>query len=82
MSRLRSTVYLAIRLYSKYGDLRGKTGFHRDSHSYAGGPRVCGFCGDYADELRCGACKMRFYCSEVCQREEWKYHKAECRRVR
>ena len=41
-----------------------------------------GFCGDFADELRCGACKMRFYCSDICQREEWKYHKAECRRVR
>ena len=23
-------------------------------------PRICGFCGDFADELRCGACKMRF----------------------
>lgn len=54
------------------------------AHAYAciSCPRICGFCGDFADELRCGACKMRFYCSDVCQREEWKYHKAECRRVR
>ncbi|CAK9084248.1 Kinase D-interacting substrate of 220 kDa [Durusdinium trenchii] len=52
------------------------------AHACISCPRICGFCGDYADELRCGACKMRFYCSDVCQKEEWKYHKAECRRVR
>ena len=29
-----------------------------------------GFCGDFADALRCGACKLRFYCSEICQKED------------
>ena len=29
-----------------------------------------GFCGDFADGLRCGACKLRFYCSDVCQKED------------
>lgn len=43
-------------------------------------PRLCGFCGDFADELRCGRCKSRFYCSVDCQREEWKWHKPVCGR--
>lgn len=53
-----------------------------NAHACISCPRICGFCGDFADALRCGACKLRFYCSEICQKEEWKYHKAECRRCR
>ncbi|RPD67488.1 hypothetical protein L226DRAFT_608647 [Lentinus tigrinus ALCF2SS1-7] len=30
--------------------------------------------------LRCGGCKKRYYCSEKCQKDDWKpaYHKGEC----
>ena len=33
---------------------------------------------DKAGTLRCGRCKKGKYCSKECQREDWKYHKANC----
>ncbi|KAJ7491414.1 hypothetical protein B0H11DRAFT_1008481 [Mycena galericulata] len=30
-------------------------------------------------ETRCAACKIVFYCSQECQRRDWKYHKRQCR---
>ena len=40
--------------------------------------RSCGKTGD--NLLRCGACKLVWYCDQVCQRRNWKRHKKNCRR--
>jgi len=29
--------------------------------------------------LKCTGCRVRYYCSEQCQRSDWKKHKAECK---
>ena len=34
---------------------------------------------DGMELLRCGRCKVRFYCDRVCQRVDWKEHKLVCR---
>ncbi|KAJ7681136.1 hypothetical protein B0H17DRAFT_1206074 [Mycena rosella] len=31
--------------------------------------------------LQCNNCKHIYYCSKECQRENWKYHKVECREM-
>jgi hypothetical protein len=41
-------------------------------------------CGNCAKEivkpLRCGVCKKAEYCSQQCQREDWKFHKRVCKK--
>lgn len=45
-------------------------------------PRMCHFCGKFGCTLRmCGRCKRAEYCSEACQRNDWKIHKVLCRRM-
>lgn len=40
---------------------------------------ACGLCGKTGGELSaCGKCKVRFYCSRECQKEDWKVHKRAC----
>ncbi|KAJ7154619.1 hypothetical protein C8R46DRAFT_1117914 [Mycena filopes] len=31
--------------------------------------------------MRCNNCKHIYYCSKTCQKENWKYHKVECREM-
>ncbi|KAG0344988.1 Zinc finger MYND domain-containing protein 10 [Podila humilis] len=41
-------------------------------------PRICKECGNPCDQ-RCAGCKQTFYCSRVCQANNWQDHKAKCR---
>ncbi|XP_021369227.1 uncharacterized protein LOC110460574 isoform X4 [Mizuhopecten yessoensis] len=43
----------------------------------------CGFCDKKTLSLRrCSACQQVYYCSTVCQREDWKLqHKAKCKEI-
>ncbi|KAJ7438018.1 hypothetical protein B0H11DRAFT_596284 [Mycena galericulata] len=43
-------------------------------------PNFCIQCAKHA-ETRCAACKIVFYCSQECQRRDWKYHKRQCKQV-
>ncbi|KAI0739277.1 hypothetical protein C8Q80DRAFT_1222392 [Daedaleopsis nitida] len=36
-------------------------------------------CGHEATLRRCSGCKMVFYCSEVCQKRDWRRHRPECK---
>jgi len=41
---------------------------------------VCRKCGTAAEEMRqCAGCRWVRYCSAVCQKADWKTHKADCR---
>ena len=49
-------------------------------------PIACFRCQRYPDEgessfPRCGRCKTRSYCSQDCQRCDWKDHKKECQAI-
>ena len=49
-----------------------------------GGPAAtplatCAACGKVGELKMCGRCKGAAYCSEKCQRAQWKAHKASCR---
>jgi hypothetical protein len=40
---------------------------------------ICGFCEKTNEkQLTCGACKLMYYCDQVCQRKHWKEHKLKC----
>lgn len=39
--------------------------------------RICKMCGREASE-RCAKCKKVYYCSEKCQKTDWKFHKSNC----
>lgn len=41
------------------------------------GPNVCAVCAAHARN-RCGKCKGPWYCSALCQRAHWTFHKAVC----
>lgn len=41
----------------------------------------CKKCGASGDLKVCGQCKQASYCSEACQRQDWKKHKQHCRRA-
>lgn len=41
---------------------------------------LCDVCGAHGD-LVCGSCQARRYCSLNCQKEDWKKHKLNCKRV-
>jgi MYND finger len=30
---------------------------------------------------RCGGCKQRFYCNELCQQADWRTHKEKCKEL-
>jgi len=49
-------------------------------------PRVLGVCSSSTCSkdatLRCGVCKVAKYCSVICQRRDWKLHKAVCAPIR
>ena len=49
-------------------------------------PRVLGVCSSSTCSkdatLRCGVCKVAKYCSVICQRRDWKSHKAVCAPIR
>ena len=34
---------------------------------------------DNSGTLRCGRCKLFYYCSQNCQKEDWKNHKQKCK---
>jgi len=39
----------------------------------------CDNCGEHISELVCKGCKNRRYCGKKCQKENWEYHKEECK---
>ncbi|KAJ3209479.1 hypothetical protein HDU67_006178 [Dinochytrium kinnereticum] len=39
----------------------------------------CFACGKVGEVMRCGRCKSVSYCSQTCQRNDWKIHKAICK---
>ena len=38
----------------------------------------CNSCGQADSTKRCGACRKVYYCSEKCQKNDWKSHKPNC----
>ncbi len=40
--------------------------------------KACSVCFHYENVKYCGNCKSRAYCSEKCQKEDWKNHKKVC----
>lgn len=46
------------------------------SGAKAAGP-VCGVCGGKGSKT-CSRCLKAYYCSESCQKEDWKTHKQGC----
>ena len=43
------------------------------------GRLFCSACGKIPEKpLKCSGCKLGVYCDEVCQRNDWSIHKAEC----
>lgn len=44
--------------------------------------QVCAACGKEAPSLKvCGGCRGPKYCSQACQKEDWKSHKKECHKA-
>ena len=41
---------------------------------------TCSVCSKEASK-KCSKCKLQFYCSKQCQKEDWKNHKAICKEV-
>lgn len=41
---------------------------------------TCKVCHQTENIRRCSGCQAAFYCSPTCQRQDWKYHRAECRK--
>ena len=41
--------------------------------------RECNVCGQRPAKKTCSRCKVAAYCSEACQRRDWRTHKATCR---
>jgi hypothetical protein len=39
--------------------------------------KKCTICGE-SSKMQCGACKVSWYCSKECQKEDWKVHKKLC----
>ena len=42
--------------------------------------QACAKCGKSHSTMICSACRNVVYCSQDCQREDWKRHKKDCRR--
>lgn len=42
---------------------------------------ICNICGITENLLRCGQCKIVFYCSKEHQRQDWKKHKLLCKKT-
>lgn len=40
--------------------------------------RVCGKCALGTKLKRCTRCKQAFYCSQICQKKDWRQHKRRC----
>merc|ERR1719153_781152 len=44
--------------------------------------KKCSLCGNAGYKL-CTGCYSKFYCTDICQQEEWKkFHKSECKGLR
>lgn len=43
---------------------------------------TCSSCNAEEARMRCGGCKSAYYCNAQCQRDNWKKHKKECKRIR
>ena len=41
----------------------------------------CDVCGSGGKTKKCHACQVARYCSRECQKEAWKRHKRECKRI-
>jgi hypothetical protein len=39
---------------------------------------ICNLCNNPGSLKKCGICKKVAYCSEVCQKLDWKIHKSAC----
>lgn len=46
--------------------------------SLANRHKYCSNCLMEREVSRCGQCRVPYYCSKECQREDWKGHKMEC----
>eukprot|EP01083_Nonionella_stella_P073740 199599_1 len=42
----------------------------------------CNHCSQPSVSSRCGACKKVYYCNQICQRNDWKKHKKQCKKSR
>lgn len=42
----------------------------------------CGGCNRKEGLHKCGRCRVRFYCSQNCQKADWPKHKLECQAQR
>lgn len=43
--------------------------------------KSCNFCGKYNENkmLKCGRCRLRYYCDQKCQKSDWTKHKLRCK---
>ena len=41
---------------------------------------TCNFCAKEGKLLRCGACKLTYYCDQGCQINDWNNHKSKCKK--
>lgn len=43
--------------------------------------KKCCMCGSEEETKRCGTCHNVFYCSDECQKKNWKIHKKTCKKT-
>ena len=66
--------------YSKFDKLDCSDDETRSPPTQPSPKKECSSCGIIPEvALRCGQCKVSVYCTTKCQREDWKYHKRNCR---
>lgn len=54
-----------------------QAGVNKGTAAAAPKEKACSFAGCYADgSMRCSRCKRSWYCSQACQKKDWKFHKA------
>lgn len=42
---------------------------------------ICAYCSKSDCKMRCGRCQAVYYCSLKCQKEHWKSHKIDCKKI-